>query len=102
MTAVVAARRDELRALCRKYNVRRLDVFGSATRDDFDDRSSDIDLLVEFDDIPFADRGDAYLGFLTEVEAVLGRRVDLVEVSAVRNPYIRRTIEGSRQLLYAP
>jgi predicted nucleotidyltransferase len=101
MTAVVAARREALEELCRKYRVRRLDVFGSAARDDFDDQSSDVDLLVEFDDIPFADRADAYLGFLTEAEAVLGRRVDLVEVGAVRNPYLRRSIERSRQPLYA-
>ena len=45
--------------------------------------SSDVDLLVEFDDMPHADRADAYLGFLTAVEALLQRRVDLVEVGAV-------------------
>ncbi len=101
MTAIVTARREQLAALCRKYRVRRLDVFGSAARDDFDDQSSDVDLLVEFEDIPFADRGDAYLGLLTETEALLGRPIDLVEVSAVRNPYLRRGIEASRQPLYA-
>ena len=62
--------------------------------DDFDEQSSDIDLLVEFEEMPFPDRGDAYLGLLTEAEALLGRRVDLVEVSAVRNPYLRQGIES--------
>lgn len=93
-------RRDELIALCRKYRVRRLDVFGSAARDDFDEQSSDIDLLIEFDDMPYADRGDAYLGFLMEAEALLGHHVDLVEVGAVRNPYVRHGIEASRRLLF--
>lgn len=78
-----------------------VDVFGSAVRGDFDERSSDIDLLVEFEDLSFGDRADAYLGFLTEVEALLQRRVDLVEVRAVRNPYLREGIEASRQLVYA-
>jgi predicted nucleotidyltransferase len=50
---------------------------------------------------PLPDRADAYLGLLTEAEALLGRRVDLVDVNAVRNPYLRRGIEASRQLLYA-
>ena len=76
-------------------------VFGSAARGDFDEDSSDVDLLVEFEDMPHADRADAYLGFLTAVEALLRRRVDLVELRAVRNPYLRRGIEESRELVHA-
>jgi predicted nucleotidyltransferase len=101
MTSVLMLRQEQLVALCRKHHVRRLDVFGSAARGDFDEESSDIDLLVEFEEMSFPDRADAYLGLLTEAEALLGRRVDLVEVNAVRNPYLRRGIEASRQLLYA-
>lgn len=101
MTAALMVQREQLVALCRTYHVRRLDVFGSAAGDQFNEQSSDVDLLVEFDEMPFPDRGDAYLGFLVAVEALLGRRVDLVEVGAVRNPYLGRGIEASRQLLYA-
>ena len=101
MTRVLEGHRPELVELCRKYRVRRLDVFGSAARGDFNEHSSDVDLLVEFDDIPHADRADAYLGFLMAVEALLRRRVDLVELGAVRNPYLRRGIEESRELVYA-
>ncbi len=68
-----------------EYRVRRLHVFGSAARSDFDQDSSDVDLLVEFDDMPHADRADAYLGLLTAVEALLRRRIDLVEVAAGRS-----------------
>ena len=64
MTRVLEGHRPELVELCRKYRVRRLDVFGSAARGDFNEHSSDVDLLVEFDDMPHADRADAYLGFL--------------------------------------
>ena len=101
MTRVLEGHRPELVKLCRKYRVRRLDVFGSAARGDFNEHSSDVDLLVEFDDMPHADRADAYLGFLMAVEALLRRRVDLVELGAVRNPYLRRGIEESRELVYA-
>jgi hypothetical protein len=51
--------------------------------------------------MPHADRADAYLGFLMAVEALLRRRVDLVELGAVRNPYLRQGIEESRELVYA-
>jgi len=101
MTGMLSVRREQLVALCQKYGVRRLDVFGSAARDDFDEQSSDIDLLVEFEEMSYPDRGDAYLGLLTDAEALLGRHVDLVEVGAVRNPYLCRGIEASRQVLYA-
>ena len=98
---MLMVRREPLVALCRKYRVRRLDVFGSAARDDFDEQSSDVDLLVDFEEMPHAERADAYLGLLTDAQVLLGRRVDLVEVGAVRNPYLRHGIEASRQLLYA-
>jgi hypothetical protein len=101
MTRVLEGHRPELVELCRKYRVRRLEVFGSAARGDFNEHSSDVDLLVESDDMPHADRADAYLGFLMAVEALLRRRVDLVELGAVRNPYLRRGIEESRELVYA-
>jgi predicted nucleotidyltransferase len=45
----IALRRDELRAVCRRFHVRRLDLCGSAARGDFDPQRSDVDFLVEFD-----------------------------------------------------
>ena len=101
MTHVLESHRQQLADLCRKYRVRQLDVFGSAARGNFDEAASDVDLLVEFEDMSHADRADAYLGFLTDVEVLLRRRIDLVEVGAVRNPYLRRGIEESRELVYA-
>jgi uncharacterized protein len=101
MTHVLALQREALAALCRTYRVRRLDVFGSATADNFDEGASDVDLLVEFEEMLPADRADAYLGFLTAAEALLKRHIDLVETGAVRNPYLRQGIEESRELVYA-
>ena len=43
---------DALRALCLRYRVRRLDLFGSAVTDRFDPLRSDVDMLVEFVDLP--------------------------------------------------
>jgi predicted nucleotidyltransferase len=72
--------REELRALCRRFHVRWLDLFGSAARGDFDPEHSDIDFLVEFDRAhPEALSLNTYFGLKESLEALLGRPVDLVQ-----------------------
>jgi predicted nucleotidyltransferase len=93
--------RAALGTLCRRFHVLRLDLFGSATRGDFDLERSDIDFLVELDrGHPDALSFDTYFDFKEAVEALLGRAVDLVELSAVRNPYRKASIEASREQLF--
>lgn len=82
-------------------DVRRLEVFGSATRDDFDPASSDIDFLVEFEPGTQRSALDLYFGFKEELEALFARPVDLVMPAAIRNPYVRAEIDRARQLVYA-
>ncbi|MGA7669692.1 MAG: nucleotidyltransferase domain-containing protein [Nitrolancea sp.] len=98
---MIQAKQDELAQLCRKFQIRRLELFGSASRDDFDPHSSDLDFLVEFEDMPPADFSDAYFGMLASLEELFGRNVDLVSTAAVRNPYFLEAIEHSRSILYA-
>jgi len=94
--------RESLTALCQRYGVLRLEVFGSAARGaDFDPAKSDADFLVEFDRTSGLSALDQFLGFSEALERLLGRPVDLVEASAVRNPYVRATIERSKELIYA-
>ena len=97
----IALRREELGALCRRFHVRRLDLFGSAARGDFDPAHSDLDFIVEFDRSAPQHPFDAHFGLKEEMEALLGRKVDLVEMSAVRNPYLKASIEQSRENVYA-
>jgi uncharacterized protein len=96
----IARHHDELRTLCRRFYVRRLDLFGSAARDDFDPNRSDIDFLVEFDRSNPVNPFDTYFGFKEALEELFGRPVDLVEASAVRNPYLKASIEQSRRNVY--
>ena len=98
MQALIAEKQAEIAAVCRRYRVRRLEVFGSAARDDFDPARSDVDLLVEFEEAPGLRE---YFGLKEELEAVLGRSVDLVMPGAIRNPYLRAGIEQDRELLFA-
>ena len=94
MDQVLADRLQEVAAICRRYQVARLDVFGSAARQAHG--AADLDLLVEFEDLPPDAYADAYFGLLADLEALLQRPVDLVMASAVRNPFVRETIERSR------
>ena len=98
---VIERNRAGLAALCRRFHVRRLDLFGSAAREDFDPVRSDLDFLVEFEPDHFSRGLAAYFGFKDALEALFGRKVDLVEAGAVRNPYLRRSIETDRKAVYA-
>jgi predicted nucleotidyltransferase len=101
MISEIALRREELQALCGRFHVRRLDVFGSAARGDFDPERSDIDFVVEFDRSAALYPFDAYFGLKEGLEELFGRPVDLVEAGAVRNPYLIASIEQSRENVYA-
>jgi predicted nucleotidyltransferase len=98
---MIEASRSELIDLCDRYGVRRLALFGSALRDDFDPGRSDLDLLVEFSPTSPQEHAEAYFGLLEDLESLFGRRVDLLELGAVRNPYLRREIEEQQETLYA-
>lgn len=92
---------DEVRALCEKYLVRRLTLFGSAAKGTFDEATSDLDFAVEFH--PANDplvRGERYLDLLVDLQALFGRNVDLVTVATIRNPYFRQVLELTERPLY--
>jgi len=100
MVEILHDKREAIVELCIRYGVARLDVFGSALRDDYRPGESDVDFLVEFEPHEGYALVDAYFGLLDELRALLGE-VDLVMVDAVKNRYIAREIERTKQLLYA-
>ena len=97
----IEAKRGEIEQLCHDHSVRRLDLFGSAVDDSFDLESSDVDVLVEFDAGPAFDYFGTFFGLKEGLEAILGRPVDLVSVTSIRNPYFKQQVLNSRELLYA-
>jgi hypothetical protein len=92
---------DAVRALCVKHNVKALWLFGSAACGDFDPERSDIDFLVEFFPFNGPGRGKAYFELWEQLQALMGRKVDLAEPGGVRNPYVRASIERTKVPLYA-
>ena len=101
MVAIIEQRKTALAQLCQTYGVERLYVFGSAVLGHFDVRRSDLDFLVTFTHRePTGEYADRYLGFAEALERLFDRPVDLVTEESIRNPFFRREVESTRQLLY--
>ncbi len=92
--------RDDIVALGRKHRVRALWVFGSAVTGGWDPETSDLDFLVDLGgyEVGVVDR---YLDLADDLEALLGRRVDLVSVGGLRhNPRMRDELDRTKVMLY--
>lgn len=101
MQPILTENRDKIIELCRAHHVRRLSAFGSAVRDDFDQARSDVDLLVEFEELPYPDSFRNRNELEERLVRLFARPVDLVRDGTIENPYLLREINADRKLLYA-
>ncbi len=90
---------DGIKDLCRKHKVRKLFAFGSVLTGKFK-RTSDIDLIVDFQDVDLYSYADNYFDLKDSLERLFKREVDLLEDKAIKNPYLRQSIESSKHLIY--
>ncbi|WP_317163227.1 nucleotidyltransferase family protein [Mariniflexile maritimum] len=90
---------DKIRTLCNKHKVARLFVFGSILTDNFK-KSSDIDLIVDFTGVELYDYADNYFDLKASLEKLFKRPIDLLEDKAIKNPYLRKSIDSSKQMIY--
>ena len=104
MHPLIEQHRDEIAGLCRRFGVRRLEVFGSAAwGEDFDPATSDADFLVSFDEATERPSGKHIDDLAEALRGLLGRPVDLVERGAVessRNYIRKRTILSGAAAVY--
>ena len=100
MIGILEQNKDTLIELCKKYHVAELDVFGSAATGDFNELTSDIDFLVEFDSTVKSNRFDTFFALLEELKKLFGRPVDLVEPGGLRNPYFIESVNQTRKKIY--
>ena len=90
---------DRIRDLCIKHKVSKLFVFGSVVTDRLK-KGSDIDFVVNFQKIDLYDYADNYFDLKYSLEDLFRRNVDLLEEKAIKNPYLRQSIDSSKQLIY--
>ena len=100
MNGLIEQHREAIRALCQRYGVRRLDLFGSAATGTFDAATSDLDFVATFADTRSPGYADRYLGFAEALETLFGRPIDVITERSIRNPYFRQAVEASRQPVY--
>ena len=101
MNVAIESKREELARVCAKHRVKRLELFGSAAKGGFDASASDLDFLVTFESLRPSEHAESFFGLQEELEALFGRAVELVEASAVRNPYFLKAMERGRMVVYA-
>jgi predicted nucleotidyltransferase len=86
--------------LCKSHKVKYLYAFGSSVTERFDVNKSDIDLLVEIDSKDPIDRGEKLLALCDLFEVFFQRKVDLLTDSSIRNPFLRKSIDLTKVLIY--
>jgi len=90
---------QEIKYLCKKFHVIEMYAFGSVTSDHFTSES-DIDFLVRFSHVDPLEYFDNYMDLKENLEQLLLRKVDLVEIQTIKNPILKRSIERTKILLY--
>ncbi|MFA6359486.1 MAG: nucleotidyltransferase domain-containing protein [Dysgonamonadaceae bacterium] len=90
---------DKIRRLCEQHYVSQLSVFGSILTNKYN-KNSDIDLLVNFSNIDLQNYADNYFSLKQALEEIFMRQVDLLEDKAIKNPYLRKSIDSSKRLIY--
>lgn len=90
---------DGLKKLCDKFHVAELYVFGSVVKGNFN-HQSDLDFLVRFSGVDPINYFDNYIDFKDELKKLYSREVDLVEVQAIKNPILKKSIDRHKIMLY--
>jgi len=91
----------QLITLCKKYRVATMHLFGSAATDTFNEKS-DVDFLISFrNDVHLDEYADNYFELLFEMEDIFERKVDLVTEKSLSNPFFIRSVNQTKQLIYA-
>jgi len=90
---------DTLIGLCKRHKVKELYIFGSILTPKFN-ASSDVDFLVQFDNVDILEYADNYFDFKEKLEKLLDRDIDLLENQAIRNPIFRKVLDRDKKLVY--
>ena len=100
ISEIISKRLEDFKAVCSNHGVKYLYAFGSSVTDRFNYELSDIDLLVEIDDSDPIERGEKLISLWDTFEDFFHRKVDLLTDSSIRNPFLRKSIDSTKVLIY--
>ncbi len=100
LKSAIESKKIEFEELCKMHDVKSLYAFGSATNDTFNEETSDIDLLIEIETIDPVERGEKLISVWDKFESFFKRRVDLLTYSSIKNPFLKKSIDSSKILIY--
>lgn len=91
---------SEFLLLCKSHNVKTIHAFGSSVTNNFNDATSDFDLLIEIESDDPIIRGENLMSIWDKLETLFQRKVDLLTNSSVRNPILKKNIDSTKILIY--
>jgi predicted nucleotidyltransferase len=100
MNRIINDKIEDLIKLCNMYKVKSMYAFGSVCTDKFDE-NSDIDLLITFDNLSIDQYTDNYFDLHYKLEDLFKREIDLLTDKSLSNPYFIKSLEQTKQLIYA-
>lgn len=100
MNKIIAEKLEDIKKLCKLYKVKKMHVFGSASTGNLDE-SSDVDLLIEFDDMSIEQYTNNYFDLHYNLQNLFNRNIDLLTQNSLSNPYFIKKIEQTKKLIYA-
>ncbi len=96
---IIEQNSEQIKKVCSKHQVDQMFVFGSVLTKEFNE-NSDVDFLVKFGKIDLYDYFENLLNLKENLENILQRKIDILEIQAVKNPYLKKSIDNSKLLIY--
>jgi predicted nucleotidyltransferase len=96
----ITSKMTDFLALCKAHHVKNLYAFGSSITHDFNEKTSDIDLLIDIDIEDPIERGENLLTIWDKLELFFQRKVDLLTVNSIKNPILKKNIDATKVLIY--
>lgn len=100
MNIIISENISKIKEYCKKYQVKELYAIGSVVAGDFTD-DSDIDLLIKFEEITIQEYTDNYFILHKLFGKIFNRKIDLITDKSLSNPFFIKSIEKTKELLYA-
>lgn len=86
--------------MCAGHHVKTIYAFGSSVRGNFNEETSDIDLLIDLDEEDPFERGEKLIPIRDSLESFFQRKVDLLTITSLCNPYLKKNIDATKMLIY--